>query len=81
MILDHLAYSCPLTPKKGASKLALSTISSEELWQSSGRLEKGLSELFRFEDRKDFVLGEITQATAIEALSNKYDVLAPLMLC
>ncbi|CAZ85675.1 unnamed protein product [Tuber melanosporum] len=54
----------------GASKLALSTISSEELWQSSGRLEKGLGELFRFEDRKD----EITQATAIEALSNNSEV-------
>ncbi|PWW72333.1 hypothetical protein C7212DRAFT_228267, partial [Tuber magnatum] len=61
----------------GASKLALSTISSEELWQRSGRLEKGLGELFRFEDRKD----EITQATAAEALSNKYDILAPLSLC
>ncbi|RPB01076.1 prolyl-tRNA synthetase [Choiromyces venosus 120613-1] len=37
----------------GASKLALSTVSSEELWQSSGRLEKGGNELFRFEDRKE----------------------------
>ncbi|KAN0117251.1 prolyl-tRNA synthetase [Hyaloscypha variabilis] len=37
----------------GASKLALSSISSEEIWSKSGRLEKAGSELFRFKDRKD----------------------------
>ncbi|RKF77357.1 Proline--tRNA ligase [Golovinomyces cichoracearum] len=36
----------------GASKLSLSSISSEELWQRSGRLNKASSELFRFEDRR-----------------------------
>ncbi|CZR70156.1 related to prolyl-tRNA synthetase [Phialocephala subalpina] len=37
----------------GASKLALSSISSEELWSRSGRLDSIGSELFRFQDRKD----------------------------
>nr|POE47478.1 proline--trna ligase [Quercus suber] len=37
----------------GASKVSLSSLSSEELWQISGRLEKGRgSEFFRLEDRK-----------------------------
>lgn len=36
----------------GASKLSLSSISSEELWTISGRLKKARSELFHFEDRK-----------------------------
>lgn len=37
----------------GASKVSLSSISSELLWQRSGRLEKGrTSEFFQFEDRK-----------------------------
>ncbi|KAJ5047130.1 uncharacterized protein L3040_002972 [Drepanopeziza brunnea f. sp. 'multigermtubi'] len=39
--------------KLGASKLALSSISSEELWTKSGRLEKAGSELFHFSDRKN----------------------------
>ncbi|KAH6895143.1 hypothetical protein B0T10DRAFT_477172 [Thelonectria olida] len=37
----------------GASKLSLSTISSEELWKKSGRLELVSSELFRLADRKE----------------------------
>ncbi|KAL2067083.1 hypothetical protein VTL71DRAFT_1507 [Oculimacula yallundae] len=37
----------------GASKLALSSISSEELWAKSGRLANASSELFHFSDRKD----------------------------
>ncbi|KAH7330061.1 prolyl-tRNA synthetase-like protein [Rhexocercosporidium sp. MPI-PUGE-AT-0058] len=37
----------------GASKLALSSISSEELWAKSGRLTNASSELFHFSDRKD----------------------------
>ncbi|GAM87707.1 hypothetical protein ANO11243_057340 [Dothideomycetidae sp. 11243] len=37
----------------GASKVALSTVSSEHLWKASGRLEGKDSELFRFKDRKD----------------------------
>ncbi|SZE99365.1 unnamed protein product [Blumeria hordei] len=36
----------------GASRLSLSSISSEDLWSRSGRLNKSGSELFRFEDRK-----------------------------
>ena len=37
----------------GASKVSLSSLSSEELWQRSGRLDKGrTSELLRLEDRK-----------------------------
>ncbi|POS87129.1 hypothetical protein EPUL_000720, partial [Erysiphe pulchra] len=36
----------------GASRLSLSSVSSEELWQKSGRLEKAKSEVFCFEDRK-----------------------------
>ncbi|KHJ31663.1 putative prolyl-trna synthetase [Erysiphe necator] len=36
----------------GASRLSLSSISSEELWQKSGRLDKAKSEMFHFEDRK-----------------------------
>ncbi|KAJ5185459.1 Prolyl-tRNA synthetase class IIa bacterial-type [Penicillium cf. griseofulvum] len=36
----------------GASKVSLSSISSQELWAQSGRLSNG-SELFRFKDRKD----------------------------
>ncbi|PNS19740.1 proline-tRNA ligase [Sphaceloma murrayae] len=37
----------------GASKLSMSSISSEALWRRSGRLEGKDSELFRFKDRKD----------------------------
>ncbi|TVY75569.1 Proline--tRNA ligase [Lachnellula suecica] len=37
----------------GASKLDLSSISSEALWKQSGRLESVGSELFRFRDRKE----------------------------
>ncbi|TVY92873.1 Proline--tRNA ligase [Lachnellula willkommii] len=36
-----------------ASKLDLSSISSESLWERSGRLKSVGSELFRFRDRKD----------------------------
>ncbi|TKA74701.1 hypothetical protein B0A55_05090 [Friedmanniomyces simplex] len=37
----------------GASKVSLSSLTSEDLWQLSGRLEKGRgSEFFRLEDRK-----------------------------
>jgi prolyl-tRNA synthetase len=36
----------------GASKLSLSTLSSEALWAKSGRLQGGVSEFFRLEDRK-----------------------------
>ncbi|OQD89487.1 hypothetical protein PENANT_c002G10713 [Penicillium antarcticum] len=36
----------------GASKVLLSSLSSEELWERSGRLTEG-SELFRFKDRKN----------------------------
>ncbi|KEY67463.1 hypothetical protein S7711_02383 [Stachybotrys chartarum IBT 7711] len=38
---------------KGASRVELSTITSEELWRKSGRLDAVASELFRFTDRKD----------------------------
>ncbi|MCJ1395503.1 hypothetical protein MMC18_008389 [Xylographa bjoerkii] len=36
----------------GASKVSLSTFSSESLWQRSGRLSGDRSELFKLEDRK-----------------------------
>ncbi|KAG9245632.1 prolyl-tRNA synthetase-like protein [Calycina marina] len=36
----------------GASRVSLSSISSEELWEKSGRLQNAGSELFRFQDRK-----------------------------
>ncbi|KAN0067644.1 hypothetical protein V8E54_014209 [Elaphomyces granulatus] len=36
----------------GASKLSLSSISSQELWEKSGRLKEG-SEIFKFKDRKE----------------------------
>ncbi|KAL7942323.1 hypothetical protein V8C42DRAFT_332008 [Trichoderma barbatum] len=39
--------------KLGASKLALSTLTTEELWRKSGRLDKVSSELFRLKDRKE----------------------------
>ena len=38
--------------KLGASKVSLSTLSSEEVWRKSGRLSGDKSELFRLEDRK-----------------------------
>ncbi|KAH8808382.1 prolyl-tRNA synthetase-like protein [Xylogone sp. PMI_703] len=38
--------------KLGASKLSMSSISSEEIWTRSGRLKPGSVELFRFQDRK-----------------------------
>ncbi|KAM0259543.1 hypothetical protein ACHAQJ_003269 [Trichoderma viride] len=37
----------------GASKLALSTLTTEELWRKSGRLDKVSAELFRLKDRKE----------------------------
>ncbi|KAK0383301.1 hypothetical protein NLU13_9214 [Sarocladium strictum] len=40
----------------GASRLSLSTITTEELWQRSGRLETSASELFRLTDRRDAAL-------------------------
>ncbi|CAM1507332.1 Fc.00g069730.m01.CDS01 [Cosmosporella sp. VM-42] len=40
----------------GASRLSLSTVSSEDLWRKSGRLEAVSSELFRFHDRKEVPL-------------------------
>jgi len=38
--------------KLGASRLALSSISSQDLWTKSGRLDSASSEVFRFEDRR-----------------------------
>ncbi|KAG5932564.1 hypothetical protein E4U53_001266 [Claviceps sorghi] len=38
----------------GASKLSLSTLTSEELWRRSGRFDQVSSELFRLSDRKQF---------------------------
>ncbi|KAH7326711.1 hypothetical protein B0I35DRAFT_142396 [Stachybotrys elegans] len=40
----------------GASRVSLSTITSEELWQKSDRLNLVSSELFRFTDRKEVPL-------------------------
>ncbi|KAJ0300763.1 hypothetical protein COL516b_008334 [Colletotrichum fioriniae] len=43
-----------MTPERGegASRVALSTITSKDLWQRSGRLTQLEAELFGFEDRK-----------------------------
>lgn len=38
--------------RQGASEVSLSSISSQELWERSGRLTEG-SEVFRFHDRKE----------------------------
>ncbi|EAW07761.1 putative proline--tRNA ligase AIM10 [Aspergillus clavatus NRRL 1] len=60
----------------GASKVSLSSISSQELWEQSGRLKEG-SEVFRFHDRKEsrFLLAptheeEIT--TLVGSLTKSY---------
>ncbi|CAG7916463.1 unnamed protein product [Penicillium olsonii] len=60
----------------GASKVSLSSLSSQELWEQSGRLSGG-SELFRFKDRKEtpFLLAptheeEIT--TLVGSLTTSY---------
>ncbi|KAI9928831.1 hypothetical protein ASPWEDRAFT_49036 [Aspergillus wentii DTO 134E9] len=60
----------------GASKVSLSSISSQELWEQSGRLKEG-SEVFKFQDRKDsrFLLAptheeEIT--TLVGSLTKSY---------
>ncbi|KAK3906818.1 hypothetical protein C8A05DRAFT_40367 [Staphylotrichum tortipilum] len=37
----------------GASRVSMSSISAEALWERSGRLENVASELFRFSDRRD----------------------------
>ncbi|KAF3764895.1 prolyl-tRNA synthetase [Cryphonectria parasitica EP155] len=62
----------------GASRVQLSAISSESLWEQSGRLNKIGSELFRFTDRKEgrFLLGptheeEITSIVARSVQSYK----------
>ena len=59
----------------GASKVSLSSLSSQDLWRQTGRLDKG-SEFFSFEDRKGsgFLLSptheeEITQLVANEVKS------------
>jgi len=48
--LENL-LDCHMT-QLGASKVSLSTLSSEELWRRSGRLSGDRSELFHLEDRK-----------------------------
>lgn len=60
----------------GASKVSLSSLSSQELWEQSGRLKEG-SEVFRFHDRKEsrFLLAptheeEIT--TLVGSLTKSY---------
>ncbi|KAH0545001.1 hypothetical protein FGG08_000927 [Glutinoglossum americanum] len=75
---------------QGASKLSLSSISSDELWQKSGRLETSGSELFRFQDRKEshYLLSptheeEIT--SLVDSITKSFsfpDVLQPqLLIC
>ncbi|TGO60864.1 hypothetical protein BCON_0032g00590 [Botryotinia convoluta] len=55
----------------GASKLALSSLSSEELWAKSGRLNSS-SELFRLEDRKEarYLLAPTHEEEITELVSN-----------
>ncbi|KAJ5946459.1 hypothetical protein N7454_003298 [Penicillium verhagenii] len=61
----------------GASKVSLSSLSSQELWERSGRLNDSSEEVFRFHDRKDarFILAptheeEIT--TLVGSLTTSY---------
>ncbi|KAJ5777314.1 hypothetical protein N7520_000560 [Penicillium odoratum] len=61
----------------GASKVSLSSISSQELWEKSGRLNASSEEVFRLHDRKDtrFLLAptheeEIT--TLVGSLTTSY---------
>ncbi|KAI9860402.1 MAG: hypothetical protein M1824_003177 [Vezdaea acicularis] len=68
---DHMS-------RLGASKVALSSITSEDLWTRSGRLGHGASDLFRFHDRKGghYLLGptheeEITALVASTLKSYK----------
>ncbi|KAF5025266.1 hypothetical protein F66182_2651 [Fusarium sp. NRRL 66182] len=68
----------------GASRLSLSTISSEDLWRKSNRLDAVAPELFRFTDRKETPLilsptheEEIT--TLVAGIINSYKDL-PLRL-
>ena len=42
---DFLAYEIASEVHAGASKVSLSTFSSEDLWKKSGRLGKGSSEV------------------------------------
>ncbi|KAF7860873.1 hypothetical protein EAF04_008391 [Stromatinia cepivora] len=55
----------------GASKLALSSLSSEELWAKSGRLDAS-SELFRLKDRKEagYLLAPTHEEEITELVSN-----------
>ncbi|TVY43182.1 Proline--tRNA ligase [Lachnellula subtilissima] len=53
-----------------ASKLDLSSISSESLWERSGRLNSVGSELFRFRDRKD--TGYLLSPTHEEEITTLY---------
>ncbi|ESZ91356.1 hypothetical protein SBOR_8264 [Sclerotinia borealis F-4128] len=55
----------------GASKLALSSLSSEELWAKSGRLNAS-SELFRLKDRKEagYLLAPTHEEEITELVSN-----------
>ncbi|KAG4025629.1 hypothetical protein MFRU_054g00580 [Monilinia fructicola] len=55
----------------GASKLALSSLSSEELWAKSGRLDAS-SELFRLKDRKEagYLLAPTHEEEVTELVSN-----------
>ncbi|KAL2872025.1 putative proline--tRNA ligase AIM10 [Aspergillus lucknowensis] len=60
----------------GASKLSLSSISSQELWEQSGRLKEG-SEVFRFLDRREsrFLLAPTHEeeiATLVGSLTKSY---------
>ncbi|KAJ5489249.1 hypothetical protein N7539_004139 [Penicillium diatomitis] len=58
----------------GASKVALSSISSQELWEQSGRLNKDSSEVFRFEDRKGarFLLAPTHEEEITSLVARKY---------
>ncbi|KAM0628937.1 hypothetical protein ACHAPW_007223 [Verticillium nonalfalfae] len=62
----------------GASRVALSSITSKKLWQQSGRYEKLGSELFNFQDRRgaDYMLAptheeEVTSLVAQSVKSYK----------
>ncbi|KAJ5370492.1 uncharacterized protein N7496_006584 [Penicillium cataractarum] len=58
----------------GASKVSLSSISSQELWEQSGRLTEGSDEVFRFEDRKGsrFILAPTHEEEITTLVARKY---------
>lgn len=68
----------------GASRVQLSTLTPEELWEKSGRLDKVGSELFRLSDRKgtNYLLSPTHEEaiTSLVASHVKFETQLPLRL-